>query len=83
MLCILPLSWQVKFRMKTHVSVNAKKLRFVAVSVCSRNLKFLKEIEEDPVLSVQEINPALYKHVVDMSDMKVREDTLELRLPVV
>lgn len=43
---------------------------FSKYKVCVRNLEFLKEIQEYPLIDIDKINPELYDYISDMRDTK-------------
>ena len=40
------------------------------------NLEFLQEVEDQPHIDIEEANPRLYDHVVEIQEIKVRDEVL-------
>ena len=52
--------------MSTHVRSS-----IFSISVAKKNLEFLQEVEEQPHIDIEEANPRLYDHVVEIQEIKV------------
>ena len=48
-----------------------RQLYLIFLSVANHTLKFLRDIEDRPVLDVEEINPKIYDHADEMAEVLV------------